>query len=695
MVAEFDTDPTAADGDTLPGLPQPSPQAAQKKVLAEYFANKQGEELAAALWQKIEDYRLYLTSSGRLTLWQNLYEAFYREFWMSGTNEKGGSHGQYTFTRINQFKSIIERLKSIVTQQRLKWSARAVNSDSQSLKQTILANALLDYYLRTKRVSQHVDMTTLWGFLCTEGFTAATWDSQSGEVVGQHVEDDGTVINLHEGDVKCTTYDPTCVVRPVTAKSWEDVDWVITIGQRNKYDEAAKYPELADRIAALSMTRTDEQSWHFEPNWWVPDEDIIPVYHFYHKKTPACPAGRYAKFYSDDLVVVEGGLPYEGLPIHRFAPAEHLNTAFGYSVSVNLLPMQETYDVVTNSITTNHELFGVQNIVGYEGANTQFQQLPNGANFIEVTPVPGVADSTPRPLNLMEVSPDSYNYQNKLESAMEVVSGVNSVARGVAPEDVTAGVALALLQSMALQTNQPAQQAYVNYAESLGSGLISILREYAAVPRIAEIAGEENRTFVKEFSSDDLNRVQRVFVELGNPLTDTVAGRVNIAQDLLSKQMITTPQEYITVLNTGNLDPMTQGDQAELLLIRKENELLSDGKPVTALEFDAHQIHINEHKAVLADPEARMNPQLVQLVKAHIEAHKQFMAAEAAAQAGMPAGGPGMAPGAPPPAPEGNPPADPLAPPTGPLVPPTGAPSAPPIPMPEPAEPPQVALPPR
>jgi len=610
-----------------------------------YWANLQNEELGGALWGKVEDYRQYLTTSGQLVLWQNLFEAYYREYWMQGTNEKGGSNAQYTHTHINQFKSILERLQSIISQQRIKWQARAANGDSQSLKQTILANELLDYYLRTKNLTSLIANVVDWGFLLGEGFLALTWDSQGGKLVGQTQEEDGSMIEIHQGDVRASVYDPTCVVRDAAGKSWDACDWIITIEQRNKYDEATKYPELADKLVSLTMDKTNEMYWHFQPNWWFPSDDAISVYHFYHKRTPACPDGRYVKFYADDMVVIQTGLPYEEIPVHRFAPQEHLGTAFGYSVATNLLPIQQSYDVITDSIQTNHEIFGVQSVIGYEGSNFQWQTIANGLTYMTVDPVAGVPDSMPKPLNLLDVAPDSYAYQQTLVQMMQTISGVNSVARGEPPEGVTAGTALALIQSMALQTNMPAQLRYATFLEHAGSGLISLLRVYASVPRMAEIAGKENRSFVKEFSNKDLNQIQRVFVELGNPLTDTVPGRLAMAQDLLNQHMISTPQEYLTVLKTGTLDPMLNGDEAELLLIRKENELLSEGQPALVLEMDAHQIHITEHRSVLADPETRNNPDLVKNVMAHIQAHQQFLAAAAMPAPGAPAPAPAAPPG--------------------------------------------------
>lgn len=663
-----------------------------QKVNNDYFANKPLAELAEECWTKIEDYRQFLTTSGRLVLWQNLYEAAYREFWMSGTNEKSGSNAQYSHTRINQFKSLIGRLKSIITGQKIKWQARAVNSDSASQKQAILANGILDYYLRTKNTGKAISMGVDWGLLLGEGFTAITWDAQAGELVDTFTDEDGTVIPIRPGDIRTTHFDPTCVVRDSQAQSWESVEWVITIERRNKYDEAAKYPELADRIAGMGTDATDEALWHFQPSWWQPSDDLIPVYHFYHKRTPACPAGRYAKFYASDLGVLAAALPYEEIPVYRYAPEEHLGTPFGYSVATNLLPMQESYDIVTDQILTNHEMYGVQNVAVLSGSNVQWQALPNGGNLIEVTPMPGIQDPFPRGLNLMKVDPDSYKFKQEMVNDMQVISGVNSVARGTPPEGVTAGTAMALIQSMAIQTNSQPQENYVRFVEHIGQGIISILRQYASVPRMAEIAGKDQRSFVREFSSKDLNNVHRVLVELGNPLTDTTAGRVNIAENLLAKNMIASPQEYITVLNTGNLEPLTHGAEAELLLIQKENEELADGNFMPVLPIDAHQLHIDEHKAVLADPDARTNQPLIDLVMAHINAHEAFLAPpppvgpDGQPLAPPPGAPPGMPP--PPPGPPGGPPVGPAL--NGPL----GAPSpTPPLPKPavSPLEPPMQA----
>lgn len=630
-----------------------------------YFAQMAGNDLSDECWRRIQKYRDFLASTGRLILWQTAYEMFYREYGMLGTNDYTGDHAQYSNTHINHFKSLLTRLPSIIAPQRIQWTAMATNADTASLVQATLGQDVLAYYLKTKAVDAHVAEQLMWGYISGEGFIKQVWDIQSGDIVGVHEEPDGSKVPLHEGDVKHVVLDPTCIIRDPTAKSWIECDWFISVEKRNRFDEAAKTrdPELAKEILKLTADSTEEALWHFVPTWWTENPDMIPVYSFFHRRTPACPAGRYAKFYNADTLAFAVGLPYDELPIHRFAPEEHLGGPFGWTPAFNMLTIQESYDLVGNQILTNHELFGVQHVAMFEGSGVNYETLPNGATAIQARPVAGAeSDSFPRGLNLLQVAPDSYKFRDALSTDLETISGVNSVARGTPPQGVTAGTALALLQSMALQTNSPAQQNYVSMLERLGTGLIDILKRFAKTKRMVEIVGKNNRSYLKDFVGDDLAGIRRVTVDIGNPLTDTLPGKLSVADNLLKSNMLTTPQEYFQVLKTGTLDPLLHGQQAELMLINRENELLSEGQSVEAIKEDDHALHISEHKSVLADPDIRKNAVIMSAVRAHLTEHEGFMnppqvggPPPGSPQLGQP---PGQQPpsGAPPQQPPGQPP---------------------------------------
>ena len=204
---------------------------------------------------------------------------------------------------------------------------------------------------------------------------------------------------------------------------------------------------------------------------------------------------------------------------------------------------------------------------------------------------------------------------------METVSGVNSVARGNPEASLKSGTALALVQSMALQFISGLQNNYVKLLENLGTSLITILKDYAKTPKTIALVGNNKRSLLKEFTGDDINSINRVMVSVGNPLSHTTAGRVQMAEQMLQMGIITDPKQYFQVLNTGELESVFESDMNELLLIKRENEMLMEGKTTLAEILDDHKLHIMEHRSVMADPDLRMDPHLRAIVQDHIQQH--------------------------------------------------------------------------
>ena len=174
---------------------------------------------------------------------------------------------------------------------------------------------------------------------------------------------------------------------------------------------------------------------------------------------------------------------------------------------------------------------------------------------------------------------------------------------------------------MSLQYISGLQQSYVKLIETVGTQLINNLKDFAKAPRIAAIVGKYNKTLLKEFSGEDLTAINRVVVDVGNPLAKTTAGRVQMAEQMLQMNLLKTPSEYFQVINTGKLDSAFEGDLHELFLIKQENERMMEGVSPLVSPIDQHRTHINEHRGVLADSDIRENPELVRVVMDHIAKH--------------------------------------------------------------------------
>lgn len=296
----------------------------------------------------------------------------------------------------------------------------------------------------------------------------------------------------------------------------------------------------------------------------------------------------------------------------------------------DLLPIQTAVNSLHSTILTNQHTFGVQNVVVERDCGLTMNEISGGLNLLEINP----GSRPPAGLNLTSTPAEIFNYLTTLEREMEMISGINSVARGNPDpkQNLRSGNALALIQSQALQFISGLQQSYIQLIEDVGTNLVKLLQDFAAVPRIAFISGKANATEMKEFKGEDLNSITRVIVDAGNALANTTAGKLEIAGQLLQMGLIKTPEEYLSVLATGKLETMTESQNKQLWLIRSENEALVENKPVIAILTDDHNLHIREHQAVLADSSLRMDPDLLRRTTEHLQAHIDILSNPANAQ---------------------------------------------------------------
>ncbi len=356
------------------------------------------------------------------------------------------------------------------------------------------------------------------------------------------------------------------------------------------------------------------------PDW--NNSDLIPVYTFRHDKTPALPAGKYVQYLDDETWLINSDLPYKTKNVFTCYTEPQEDSCFGYSHLWHLLPLQEQLDNLVSTVATNQQL-GVANILIPEGANIQLEQLAEGMNGFKYNAQAGKIDV----LELVNTPKEIFDMIEFIIKQMETLAGINSVIRGEVPTNLRSGSALALVAAQAMQFSSGLQESYVSLTEDASTGIIELLGNPAFVQdsRVALIAGKVNQPLLKQFVSGDLAPISRVQVELANPLAATTAGRVQLAETLVQNGIVKNPQQYLMVLQTGTLEPEIEGLQAELLLIKQENESLGQGIPVAAIKLDNHPLHISEHKAVLCNLDARQNPQILKATLDHITQHEQLM----------------------------------------------------------------------
>jgi hypothetical protein len=579
-----------------------------------YFAAQESKKTASDLLRRANDWYQGLYSNNYFDTIQRSYLAYHGMFGGQDGHKItfGGEQGELTNIDVNHYANIAQHMHVMITANKPAFVAKATNSDNKSIIQSKLASSLLEYYMRDKNLEKYLSKAVEYALILGSGYIKMEWNATRGEV---YEVDQETGAPIHAGDVEFKNLTPFNIMFD-TSRTSEEHDWVLCRTFKNKHDLAAKYPDLADKIKALSPA-----SEYFSAGMDMfssTKSDDVPVYEFIHNKTEALPEGRYLLFLDNDIVLIDQANPYPELPVFRIAARDVMGTSFGYSPMFALLPVQDALNATYSAILSNQSAFAVQSIFVKEGSNIKPKSLEGGMNIIE-------GREKPEPINFTNTPAEVFNFAKALETQMETISGISSVTRGNPEASLRSGTALAMVQSTSLQYMSGLQQQYSRLMEDVGTGLINLLKAFAHTPRIVMLAGIANKNYIeKEFTSDDLANINRITVEVANPLSQTHAGRLQIASDLMQYGLVKSPEEYMTVLTSGRLDTIIDPVMRHTNLSRSENEKMTLGIPVRAIALDDHALHIKEHQSVIADPDLRDGP-VADLVYQHILEHVDLM----------------------------------------------------------------------
>jgi hypothetical protein len=587
-----------------------------------YWATLDKNMLVSELHEKIRNFYDDLRDTDVFSLIQRAFTGYYGgdlkersqgSLFHSSRLQREGSHGQLTSLKMNHFRNLIKYTIQLSTSNKPALGCRATNSDYKSQSQTLLASGILDYYMREKKLIGKFTEALEYGVVLGEGWIHCPWNSEDGEVVA--VQPD-TGAPIYEGDLEFSSHKMTDVVRDVNREDSQH-DWLIVRNKKNKWNLASKYPEMAGEIIAVDSSDFDYEN--FESfdfsirRGQTQSDDLVTVWTFYHKKTESMPEGRMTQF-CGDVCLFDGPIPYKDMPLYQCFPDRIIGTPYGYSPAFEILAPQQALDIVTSTIMTNQATNGVQNIWSQKGDDLSVQELQGGMKHIQ-------SMEMPQPLQLTATAPEIFNFRQTIISEMETLMGINSTVRGNPEASLKSGSALALVVSQAVQFSSLLEASYTTLIEDVGTAVINQLRDFSQTKRVAAIIGEANRPFQREFTSDDLSLVNRVVVEPVSALSKTIPGRLELANNLLEKGMIDNARQYINIMQTGQLDGALEGASHENLNIRAENESLREGRPVTVIITDIHKAHILEHKTIIANPEAREDPEFVMRTLTHIQDH--------------------------------------------------------------------------
>jgi hypothetical protein len=581
-----------------------------------YFANLQGAQLSAALMQKVSQCDSARRLNGTLQKWRDAYDVQYgydRD--NQGTPQKrvrrDPKNPSVLKVNLNHWASILRSVVILVTSQQLALQAEAKDNASTGLSDAQRGTKALEDEVKSKGLGAAYKTWVRHAAAYGAGWLVLSWDMDKGPAMknppaGAVPRDPVTFQPKgipREGGAAWGNPLPTDVFYDVRRRDAQH-DWIIVARWVNKFELAAKFSDLApkilnigvdpevaaNRLAGWRYTQADSSS------------DLIPVYEFRHRKTPACSNGRLVQFLSDTLLLpplpfagaAPGALPYEDLFAFRLAPDEQDDSPEGSTSMFDLLAVQEALDAAVSTALSKQKA-GLPILFNPEGNNVSKKQLETPFAVVEFK-----KGEENKPFMWSAAMPIDQDLQlmGALQKQMETLSGINSVVRGNPEEALKdgSGAALSLVQAQAILAQTNLQQNALEGISHAGTAYLWCHKRF-------NVGGFSQAQGLKSFTGSDLDGTSGVRAQPTNALQQTVAGRQQILESLMKLNVSIDPDRLLEFLGTGNWETAIEDKIDEQILIKSENEQFAAGKvPPSPLVTQHHLKHLRGHLAEFGDP---------------------------------------------------------------------------------------------
>lgn len=586
-----------------------------------YFAADHVDRLIDTCETKINNWGAAAGASGFMSSvvkaqWRN-NAAYYASMLEAQAWDTGltfaGDKGEFVKSIIPKARVLIRQFVSLATKQRYSFDVVTDVADSDPIKTARIGSAIV----KNECEKHHIDLVAerIVETVAIEGLCCITntWNTSSGRIYGR-MDEKGNM--LYSGGNRLEMYTFNDMIFDWTKKNPDDLDWCIFRNKKNRWDLIAQFPELEEKIRSLPSAQLERLAMPtLAVEAYEVNQDEVYVREFYHKPTPALPFGRMSIYCNKDVVLFDGENPYECIPAVFFVFQQIKNTLLGYPMMSNLLTQQELYTAEISTIATNHSAFGVQSVLVPKGSNISVNQVSKGMTFIDYTPLGADGGGKPEPMQLTSTPPEVFNFVNMMSAGLEELSMINATLRGQPPANVTSGAMAATLSANALEFIYSDTKGLTIGLEQLMSMSIKNYKKFASVEQIIDVIGEGNTSTAQEFQGGDVQGVKQVKIRQGNPLLNTIAGRLQLGESilpLLQQGKNDAISRYLGLLEGAPIETLFQSELSEDVAVSQEIEALQRGEPVAPLITDNHPMYIRAYQKLLYNPAIRQNGTMIQ-----------------------------------------------------------------------------------
>lgn len=539
----------------------------------------------------------------------------------------------------NHIAPILETRLAKLARVKAKAQVRPATADDDDVASASLASKLIDAVCKENDFSSQLAMANSWSEITGSAFFKITWDPLKGHTL----DAEGKV---KEGDVTISLCPPFEIFPENIAIS--DIDKqasiiharVLTTQEvKSLWGKEVKGGE----VNVFSFDSTDSGG-GFGYTASLPKlvsekrEDAVVVIEKYEKPTSECPLGRLT-IVAGDTLLFRGDLPYlngedgtRGYPFSKQVCIDSLSNFFGTSVVERVIPVQRAYNTVKNR---KHEYMNrmAVGVLAVEDGSVDVDMLEEEGLPPGKVVVYRQGSNPPHSLAPVQVPVEFSREEEKLLNEFVMISGVSEVTTySQVPSNVASGTAISLLLEQDDTRISLTADSLRESIKRIGKHVLRLYRQFAKVPRVKRITGENGEVEIAAFSSGNIDSEDIVFDTISD-IEDTLSARRAMVYDLLKlglfadengKLTTSTKSKIFEILGFGNWEDGRNNDEQHRKKALKEN-MDFDKKNVGVDVYDDHALHIEEHVRLLVSTRCVNDKKLRDKVAEHIEKHTELM----------------------------------------------------------------------
>lgn len=547
----------------------------------------------------------------------------------------------------NHIAPIIDARLSKLSNMKPSMTVVPASGDERDIKTAKVSKKIVNSIYNKLAVSGMINQANKWSEVCGTSFYKVTWNSAKGSLIGKN--DLGKAIS--SGDVEITVC-PPFEIYPESSSCADINDCKSIIHARAYHIEDIKNiwgveVEGSDvNVFSLDNSNMSDAFGFFGENKRYINgtrKDYAVVIEKYEAPTIEFPNGKLTIIAGNKLVYL-GDLPYKNgnegercFPFIKQTSIEQPGLFWGVSIIERLIPIQKSYNTIKNR---KHEFMNrlSMGVLTVEDGSIDTENLEDEGLSPGKVIVYRQGANPPSFMSFDKIPVDFSSEEISLLEEFTTVSGVSDLmTNSVSKYTNLSGIALQRLIEQDDSRIACTAESLKEAIKTMGKHVLRLYRQFASIPRLSKIVGDNGDIEVFYFNSSDISSDDIVF-ETENEIGETTAQKRAMVFDLINAGLLQDENgklsnrmrvKALELLGFGVWENAQDINELHLKRAASENlKMIESGETISPLEVDEHDIHITEHTAFLLGGEfekkAQKNPRLTEVILSHIRMHKQL-----------------------------------------------------------------------